>query len=65
MPKTKGNISRKMRNKVIPGLRKKDEIILMESGVFPAVYFKKSKFVSIFSDYEECAEGMYLCDKIF
>ena len=33
-----------MLNKVLPALNKRDEIILMESGVFPAIYFKKSKY---------------------
>lgn len=31
-----------MRNKVIPAQTKGEEIVLMESGVFPAIYFKKS-----------------------
>jgi len=31
-----------MKNKVIPSLTKGDEIILMESSVFPPIYFKKS-----------------------
>lgn len=42
LPKSKININRKMRNKVIPTQNKGEEIILMESGVFPAIYFKKS-----------------------
>jgi hypothetical protein len=42
LPKSKVNINRKMRNKVIPTMNRGEEIILMESGVFPAIYFKKS-----------------------
>lgn len=33
-----------MRNKAIPSLTRGDEIILMESSVFPPIYFKKSTF---------------------
>lgn len=48
------NINRKMKNKVIPGVNKGEEIILMESGVFPAVYFKKSMVeLSMFSNNEK------------
>ena len=36
-----------MRNKIIPSNNKGEEVILMESGVFPAIYFKKSSFSSI------------------
>lgn len=36
-----------MKNKVIPSANKGEEIILMESGVFPAIYFKKSSHLSI------------------
>ena len=43
LPKNKVNINRKMRNKVIPLQQRGEEIVLMESGVFPAIYFKKSK----------------------
>ena len=49
LPKTKNNINRKMKNKIIPSLSKGDEIILMESSVFPPVYFKKSKIKIKFS----------------
>lgn len=31
-----------MKNKVIPSANKGEEIVLMESGLFPAIYFKKS-----------------------
>lgn len=45
LPKSKLNIARKMRNKrVIPGSNKNEEIVLMESSIFPAIYFKKSNF---------------------
>jgi hypothetical protein len=43
LPKTKNNINRNMKNKIILSLTKGDEIILMESSVFPPIYFKKSK----------------------
>lgn len=48
MPKSKLNINRKMKNRrIIPGLAKADEIVLMESSVFPAIYFKKSNYLFI------------------
>lgn len=43
LPKSKVNVNRKMRNKIIPSQTKGEEIVLMESGVFPAIYFKKSR----------------------
>lgn len=46
LPKSKVNVNRKMRNKVIPAQVKGEEIVLMESGVFPAIYFKKSSSFS-------------------
>jgi hypothetical protein len=46
LPKSKINVNRKMRNKVIPAQAKGEEIVLMESGVFPAIYFKKSSSFS-------------------
>jgi hypothetical protein len=45
LPKSKVNVNRKMRNKVIPAQTKGEEIVLMESGVFPAIYFKKSSYL--------------------
>jgi hypothetical protein len=35
-----------MRNKAIPTANRGEEVILMESGVFPAIYFKKSSHKS-------------------
>lgn len=40
-----------MRNKVIPTQNKGEEIILMESGVFPAIYFKKTTMRNILKEF--------------
>lgn len=46
LPKSKLNVSRKMKNeRVIPGQSKNEEIVLMESSTFPAIYFKKSNSI--------------------
>lgn len=51
MPKSKVNVNRKMRNKAIPTANKGDEVILMESGVFPAIYFKKTTMRNILKEF--------------
>lgn len=48
LPKNKLNVARKIKNKrVINGGPKREEIVLMESSIFPAIYFKKSTHIFI------------------
>ena len=52
LPKTKSNVNRKMKGKTLQGVSNKgEEIVLMESGVFPAIYFKKTTMRNVLKEF--------------